>query len=594
MAGATISLAFTLAISSGVAKSSASGSTVPTWRASPLPYSVSTQADPIYNTVVCTSATWCIAGGADNNQGSALLSLTADGGRTWASVATLPPQIAIEIDSLACASRSLCWAIDSSDGTMAISHNDGLTWTGVGLPPSWVVSHTKPAVVGCSATQCLVGSNTDIQATSNGGRTWQDRPLPVSTGSLMQLSCSPTEQCWVVLQETPIPTSRRARFLVGYSTNAGKSWTIPRTLPFSPYVGISCSDATHCSAVGSKFFVTLNGGSSWQANPLPKVKQQNFSAISCRTPTSCSLTGLDGFQPVVWFEGPEPSVRPGSSRALTAAVQIPARWQSVPVPRGEISAFSCWTGSQCIVAAGGGLYRTSNTGQSWAAVTVPFGTQTGINQISCSAAGVCMLIYANDSQLASSSNGGMSWTTTALPPSWVVPQITPQTTSCFQTGCIVAGDSQASSQNPQAMIASTTDGGLNWTNLAVPPNASQMVALGCSSRGECLLAFGTGYVVQPVMSFSANAGASWSVAQDISANWGQISSAACQTARTCFLLGNFLLQTQNSGKTWINVETPSGSSTGPNYLYLGDISCGSGSCWLLGGQNKSSLLWKGV
>lgn len=577
-----IGMSLLAALSTSLVSFSTATATTINWRASAVPYSISDQADPVYNAVACVSRARCVVGGFDNNQGGALLSLTADGGRNWTPVANLPASISSEIDGLSCSGQD-CLAIDSTDDSMARSVDGGEHWQSVALPARWTSTKASPIAVACALRECLVGTAADVELTANGGKSWSDLALPTSA-ELAYLACSSTGTCHAIAGSGPDGTEDQTLL-----TLEGRSWGDPHPLPFTVGAGLSCPSSLDCSAVGDELYTTVNGGATWSTSALPEVRQPNFTDVSCIASTSCAVLGFDGFSPVVWFGGFGAASATKAATSLSRSLQSPTGWHSFGVLHEQASAMSCMNGSECIVAAlckcGSQILKSNSTGSEWH----PIGeTSANINELSCTFAGFCLAIVNNTSSIEGSSDGGATWRGIALPSSWVVQGIEPQAVSCYTGACFMAGDNQASSLYPVAAFAKSTNEGATWSIESVPLRASQAVGLGCAPGDACLFEYGSGQNVTPASATTTNGGETWTVGPGPPPNWGQITAASCQTSKTCYVLGNFILKSTDGGKTWVAMTPPRGG----NNETIFSVSCTVGSCVVMGETGSQVNLWK--
>jgi hypothetical protein len=203
--------------------------------------------------VSCTSAEFCLAAGGDGH-------VDAWNGISWSAQATAPGFTSLS--SVSCASSGACEAIGSgSSGDEAEGWN-GTSWSPQATPTPAGGSSTGLSAVSCtSATSCeAVGSYTDstFQAATLAeawdGTAWtvQSIPNPTSSegSSLLGVACTSATSCTAVGQySVSIPSLTLAE-----AWN-GAAWILQST-PDNAYAGqnilngVSCGAAQACTAVG--------------------------------------------------------------------------------------------------------------------------------------------------------------------------------------------------------------------------------------------------------------------------------------------------------------------------------------------------------
>jgi len=185
---------------------------------------------------------------------------------------------------------------------------------------------------------------------------------------------------------------------------------------------------------------------------------------------------------------------------------------------------------------------------------------SGISAVSCSAAGTCLAIVggggSGQGELAASSDAGAHWHAVALPGRWQSAGVSPMSVSCAGPRCVVAGDNQATSTGPVALLVGTSSGGQSWATLGPPPMATQAIAISSSPEGSCLFVYGAGQVIVDALAFSNDGGQHWVLRSSSVDDWGQVTSASCPSSSTCYTTGNFILKTDDSGRSWAEVRRP--------------------------------------
>jgi hypothetical protein len=284
--------------------------------------------------------------------------------------------------------------------------------------------------VSCPAARlCMVIGSTPAKSTVVlrwNGRSWADVPVPrPATDSLAAIWCGSATSCLAVGETRRNASGSRTVPLAEHWDGYG--WTV---LPVpnqahafaSGLVGIDCSAATACTAVGS--YTTASGGSyspptyalaegwngqTWQLEPAtdPETKATELSAVSCSSASACTAVGTstsgglvaERWNGTAWTtQQPEPSGGAGP---------------------GDLNAVSCPTAGSCTVVgdSGGddnqGLSETWN-GRRWGAqgMVAPSDGST-LSDVTCFSAADCLAVgsyggYRGDVTLAARWNG-RSW-----------------------------------------------------------------------------------------------------------------------------------------------------------------------------------------
>ncbi len=262
-----------------------------TWSALPLPSGLSFTSQ-----LSCADAMTCAAGGSFNGQ--PVFASTVDAGHQWTVTPLSTPN---ELVSLRCSSATTC---------------NGVTEPGA-------VANAIATGNGPAFTQ----ADDAFVHTSDGGASWTAHSFAVND-IVASMTCSTASSCIVLgfpISALPHPgVSGFAR-----STNdSGQTWTsgtLPRDFGFLGFLsGISCSDSTHCMALGltsepnpdrcvgpnqnnpqgsnwcssgaaatvSSVATTADGGLSWQSRPLPAdVPLPSLSDLSCPSSNECWVSG---------------------------------------------------------------------------------------------------------------------------------------------------------------------------------------------------------------------------------------------------------------------------------------------------------------
>jgi photosystem II stability/assembly factor-like uncharacterized protein len=267
-----------------------SGDAGNSWSVLPLPSELNAPSN-----LSCSNTETCAAGGVLNGQSVFLL--TTDGGHQWHIV---PLNLGGDLILLTCASTNVC--------------------NGIVAPSSWASTLYLPP-----GKQLPTES---FVRTTNAGDSWTSHPFPPSD-SVVSMNCVTALDCVAVgYPYSPVgpashPSAPSASGFVVSTSDGGDHWStgqLPHGFGFT-YVntGISCTDATHCMALGvivvpnsdecgkvpavggcstgsttivSGIATTADGSATWQMRPLPSdVLLPQMSAVSCASTTICWLAG---------------------------------------------------------------------------------------------------------------------------------------------------------------------------------------------------------------------------------------------------------------------------------------------------------------
>jgi hypothetical protein len=270
------------------------------------------------------------------------------------------------LNGVDCLSTTSCIAVGSTNSGPLAQVWNGSTWTVTPTPP---VAGTLYSISCTSFSNCVaVGSyisspNVRSPLTEAwNGSSWQQLPAVGTTGYLISVSCPSSTVCVAVGAG---PANGEDNHPVSALWN-GTAWTVLDT-PTAPSSlssvlnGVSCADATDCTAVG---WGEIDGGyeslaedwsdGSWQIQPVPSTSTQHppqLYSVSCPAASTCFAVGNgDGAPAVVQWNG--------------------STWQEVgvgsPVPAATVlDTISCQSVSRCMA------YGTAGDGSA----EVPVGAQ---------------------------------------------------------------------------------------------------------------------------------------------------------------------------------------------------------------------------
>jgi hypothetical protein len=230
------------------------------------------------------------------------------------------------------------------------------------------------AGVSCSdATDCTAvgrdGQGQPFYMTETGG-VWgspTELAFPGGSGSFTGVSCSDTTDCTAVGDDVghgydwPI-----------HAIETGGEWSTPTEIAGRPagnnffvaFLGVSCVDATDCTAVGQSGTMGGNGPiyateahGVWSAlSAIPNnTKEGSLASISCTSASNCTAVGNIGFGNIV----------PGYASETNGAWSIPSQITGTLGSNGTFSGVSCAGPGDCTaVGTGSGqpMYATEKVG----------------------------------------------------------------------------------------------------------------------------------------------------------------------------------------------------------------------------------------
>ncbi|HEX2096981.1 MAG TPA: S8 family serine peptidase [Solirubrobacterales bacterium] len=318
--------------------------------------------------VACTSASSCIAVGADGDQAKAL----SWDGSAWSGLAVPSPSGASSsrLTAVTCISASSCTAagsyVDAGVEKTLIMAWNGSSWSSVPSPNPSGAAESALAGISCStASSCIAaGSYLDAGGTRKllalrwGGSSWSLSDVSAVSGAVSSeyadVSCAPTASGGCAVVGSYVDGSGIRRPLVR-NTIFG-IWTMssvptPSGSTSAELAGVSCVSGSQCTAVGShvdasgtrrSLVATREPSSGWALSQSPSpfgAGSTSLSAISCAAATACTAVG-------------EVTVA-GTKGAYLIGLEDEWWIQGAPVPaaasESRLSAVSCPTGTSCHV-----------------------------------------------------------------------------------------------------------------------------------------------------------------------------------------------------------------------------------------------------
>ena len=327
------------------------------WAAQRYPSNLGLKSGHLFS-ISCWGTTdcWIVGNGTSGGTPQALILATTDGGRKWSPQSLPRTSVGTSLRtnghlfSNACPSRTDCWAVGSTDTSLAIisTTDGGAQWTVDSFPQSLASGHLFSIACGapttCWSTGATSSGNPIIIATKN-GKSWVEQSLPsnagISNDGLYSVSCPTRSRCWAV-GGAPAGT-----VLLGTS-DGGTTWSV-ETLSTSEVLyaqvvsSMDCATTSTCQIMGlsqgsssgtaSEGIGTTDGGKTWTVDSIP-TGSGNLLSVSCIGAGAC------------WAVG-------GSSTPVVISSTGGDRWEHQKLPRSlessglTLNQIACTTPSAC-------------------------------------------------------------------------------------------------------------------------------------------------------------------------------------------------------------------------------------------------------
>jgi hypothetical protein len=259
-------------------------------------------------------------------------------------------------------------------------------------------------------------------------------------------------------------------------------------------LGVSCTSATACMAVGSAGGPNFNAdlladrwnGATWTVVPVPKpphAEGGDLATVSCTAPTACMAVGGYGTK---------------RASALLAERWNGTAWSVVPMPKGgfaapDLTGVSCSTTNSCAAVgcdlngdfcAGTVAYEWNGT--AWRPEPTPAGTGQ-LTSVSCTAPSACMAVGGGSKGTLAEQWNGRAWSAVPSPnPPKNRGFLELDGVSCLATGCEAVG-SYADNAGGVVTLAERWNGH-TWSIQKSPNPPGGLVGLGgvsCSAADAC-------------------------------------------------------------------------------------------------------------
>ncbi|MDA8218322.1 MAG: YCF48-related protein [Dehalococcoidales bacterium] len=221
--------------------------------------------------------------GVDAQGGPGLLT-TQDAGATWSVASSLSAMPNPQVDCFV--SPKIGWAVDQK-GEVWQTLDGGATWRHVSSPPAWTET-PPPQVQSLSFVDqahgfAIVGLNSsDLYATSDGGRTWNDVRPDVQAAAF-----ATPDAGWVISDHVLYRT-----------TDAGQHWTPIVEVPANfGWVGTppQLSDVVWLwDGIDGEMAVSTDGGRTFETSQLPAARRGGVDGPPAISGPTTGLLVIDG------------------------------------------------------------------------------------------------------------------------------------------------------------------------------------------------------------------------------------------------------------------------------------------------------------
>ena len=275
--------------------------------------------------VSCKAATYCLVLGEYSTSAGATLgfALTWNGSAlTPVAAPPLPAGGLMALNAISCAAVKSCVVVGTSVGTNGTTIDtfadtwNGSKWTQVKTATNAVVLDQYTAMHCFSSKDCVAagtaysatGASTVRVATWN-GKTWTAEKAVTPAGQNIivgDLSCGSAKSCTLVGMSLNNAATSAFGFLEVWNgkTWSEVKWTGAKGDTLTDVIGVSCTSATNCMAVGaagtSKSGVAAAlswNGKKWTALGVPapaKGDSSDFEGVSCPKAGDCVAIGQVG------------------------------------------------------------------------------------------------------------------------------------------------------------------------------------------------------------------------------------------------------------------------------------------------------------
>ncbi len=403
----------------------------------------------------------------------------------------------------------------------------------------------------------------------------------------------------------------------------GSKWSVQK-LPKTPgdqaseFLGVSCTSATACTAVGvyldsSDVQVSLAeawNGTSWSIETTPNPSGAQISSlegVSCTSSSKCIAVG-----------GSEDS---SGTVTTLAEKRKGTSWSIETTPNPSGSTGSVLDGVYCTstgaCSAVGAYYDSSGTeltlaeawnSSAWSIETTPNPSGSSgsvLDGVSCTSTGACSAVgdYVSsgaEEALAEEWNGS-SWSVEVVPNPSGAQESLLAAVACTSAGRCTGVGGFIDSSGPEMTLAEEWNGS-SWSVETTPnPSGAELLsvlaAVACNSAGGCTAAgYSINSSIGEVTLVEVWNGTSWSIKTSANSKGAQESglfAVACTSASACTAVGtsatyvNATLAEGWNGSSWSIQATPSPSGS-QSAAFEGVACTSSNACTAVGLYEDSS------
>lgn len=317
------------------------------------------------------------------------------------------------------------------------------------------------------------------------------QPAPPSMYSATGVSCGDVRHCWAV------GFGNGSAAAIDATTNGGTTWNA-QVVPTSVSVlaAVSCPDKLDCLAVGSAgatgaVVATTDGGAVWTLGQDP-AGAAAVTGIDCTSKRHCMALATDGT--TYWS-----SVSTDGGLTWVRGGDLPA---GMTAPGG----LTCPSAVLCLVAGyvptgpgqgAGAIATTVDGGGAWTAATLPAGVGI-LRGLSCAGA-TCLAAGTSSTattgfvpgsgQLLTSADGGTTWQVFDGPVIHddAFSASCPDAKTCVVVGTDWVGRTQPI---PTGSITATLDAGVQWRSADLRFVPVAMASVACPAVNRCVAAGG--------------------------------------------------------------------------------------------------------
>ncbi len=494
------------AVSTGIFKSINGGNT---WSPTGLTFAISNRR-LLSKLIIAPSTGALIAGG------SAGIFRSIDGGATWTQTTTKSVRD-LEFQPN---NPSVVYAGGYGTNGFLRSTDGGVTWATIASIPTTGVIRVAVAVTALDPNYvyCLVGNNSDyglkgVYLSTDGGLTFT---LKSSSPNILGWNASGSDsggQSWYDLSLTVDPSVKTTIYVGGVniwkSTSSGASWSCIAHWSGigAPYVHADNHDmifagTTLWVANDGGVFSSANGGATWsdKSSNLPIAQMYGFgqSATDANiivsghqdNGTNMTTNGGTSFSEILGGDGMHCFVDGTSNNNVFASIYYGDLYRSTnggntftniyTVPGGDW--VTPWmqdpSVSTTLYAGGSGIYRSTNSGTAWSAISASLSIGT-ILHLDVAPSNNQNIVASSNTRVMKTTNGGASWTeiTTGLPANVAIQSVRFSPTDPNKIYVCLASYSGNS-------LYCSTNGGTTWANVSTGLPALPANCLAFHTNGD--------------------------------------------------------------------------------------------------------------